>query len=306
MVAVDRLALVEREVAKVIVGKEREVRLLLATLIAGGHALLEGVPGVAKTTLARALASALNVEFRRIQFTPDLLPSDVTGTLVYRDGKFEFVKGPIFANLVLVDEINRASPKTQAALLEAMQERQVTVWGETYRLPEPFMVVATMNPVELEGVYPLSEAQVDRFLSRITLGYPSREEMVEILSRLRTIEEWPVEPVASARDVLEAQRLIWNIHVEDNIKYYIADIVEETRRHPAVRLGGSPRAAIALMQLARANALLEGRDYVTPDDVKSVAHAALTHRVILRPEARLEGLTPEGVVDSVLEKVPPP
>ncbi len=303
---VERLALVEREVAKVIVGKEREVRLLLATLIAGGHALLEGVPGVAKTTLARALASALNVEFRRIQFTPDLLPSDVTGTLVYRDGRFEFVKGPIFANLVLVDEINRASPKTQAALLEAMQERQVTVWGETYKLPEPFMVVATMNPVELEGVYPLSEAQVDRFLSRITLGYPSREEMVEILSRLRTIEEWPVEPVASARDVLEAQRLIWTVHVDENIKYYIADIVDETRRHPAVRLGGSPRAAIALMQLARANALLEGRDYVTPDDVKRVAHAALTHRVILRPEARLEGLTPEEVVDSILEKVPPP
>lgn len=304
--AVERLALVEREVAKVIVGKEREVRLLLATLIAGGHALLEGVPGVAKTTLARALASALNVEFRRIQFTPDLLPSDVTGTLVYRDGRFEFVRGPIFANLVLVDEINRASPKTQAALLEAMQERQVTVWGETYRLPEPFMVVATMNPVELEGVYPLSEAQVDRFLSRITLGYPSRDELVEILSRLRTIEEWPVRPVASAGDVLEAQRLIWSIHVEENVKYYIADIVEETRRHPAVRLGGSPRAAIALMQLARANALLEGRDYVTPDDVKSVAHAALTHRVILRPEARLEGLTPEEVVDSVLERVPPP
>ncbi len=304
--AVERLALVEREVAKVIVGKEREVRLLLATLIAGGHALLEGVPGVAKTTLARALASALNVEFRRIQFTPDLLPSDVTGTLVYRDGRFEFVRGPIFANLVLVDEINRASPKTQAALLEAMQERQVTVWGETYRLPEPFMVIATMNPVELEGVYPLSEAQVDRFLSRITLGYPSRDEMVEILSRLRTIEEWPVEPVASASDVLEAQRLIWSVHVEENIKYYIADIVEETRRHPAVRLGGSPRAAIALMQLARANALLEGRDYVTPDDVKSVAHAALTHRVILRPEARLEGLAPEEVADSVLEKVPPP
>ncbi len=304
--AVERLALVEREVAKVIVGKEREVRLLLATLIAGGHALLEGVPGVAKTTLARALASALNVEFRRIQFTPDLLPSDVIGTLVYRDGRFEFVRGPIFANLVLVDEINRASPKTQAALLEAMQERQVTVWGETYRLPEPFMVIATMNPVELEGVYPLSEAQVDRFLSRITLGYPSRDEMVEILSRLRTIEEWPVEPVASASDVLEAQRLIWSVHVEENIKYYIADIVEETRRHPAVRLGGSPRAAIALMQLARANALLEGRDYVTPDDVKSVAHAALTHRVILRPEARLEGLAPEEVADSVLEKVPPP
>ena len=282
------------------------MRLLLATLIAGGHALLEGVPGVAKTMMARALASALAVEFRRVQFTPDLLPSDVLGTMVYRDGRFEFEPGPIFANIVLVDEINRASPKTQAALLEAMQERQVTVWGVSRPLPRPFMVVATMNPVEMEGVYPLSEAQVDRFLARITVGYPSRDEMVEIMDRLGVIEEWPVRPVATGEDVLEAQRALWGVHVDRNIKYYIADIVEATRRHPNVRLGASPRAAIAMLQLSRALALLEGRAYVTPDDVKQVAQAALSHRIILRPEARLEGATPEDVVADVLSEVPAP
>ena len=287
-------------------GKRGEVRLLLATLIAGGHALLEGVPGVAKTMMARALASALAVEFRRVQFTPDLLPSDVLGTMVYRDGRFEFEPGPIFANIVLVDEVNRASPKTQAALLEAMQERQVTVWGVSRPLPRPFMVVATMNPVEMEGVYPLSEAQVDRFLARITVGYPSRDEMVEIMDRLEVIEEWPIEPAASGGDVLEAQRALWGVHVDRNIKYYIADIVEATRRHPNVRLGASPRAAIAMLQLSRALALLEGRPYVTPDDVKEVAGAALTHRIILRPEARLEGATPEDVVSDVLDEVPAP
>ena len=282
------------------------MRLLLATLIAGGHALLEGVPGVAKTMMARALASALAVEFRRVQFTPDLLPSDVLGTMVYRDGRFEFEPGPIFANIVLVDEINRASPKTQAALLEAMQERQVTVWGVSRPLPRPFMVVATMNPVEMEGVYPLSEAQVDRFLARITVGYPSRDEMVEIMDRLGVIEEWPVRPVATGEDVLEAKRALWGVHVDRNIKYYIADIVEATRRHPNVRLGASPRAAIAMLQLSRALALLEGRAYVTPDDVKQVAQAALSHRIILRPEARLEGATPEDVVADVLSEVPAP
>ncbi len=300
------LALVAEEVSKVIVGKKREVELVLAAMAAGGHVLLEGVPGVAKTMLAKAIASAMALRFSRIQGTPDLLPSDITGTMVYRDGRFEFMEGPIFANIVLVDEVNRASPKTQAALLEAMQERQVTVWGRTYRLPEPFMVIATMNPVEMEGVYPLSEAQVDRFMARVVLGYPSRDEMVEIMERFRVIEEWPVSPVAGAEDVVEARRRIWEVHVDRNIMYYIADIVDETRRHPAVRLGGSPRAALAMMQMARAIALMRGRGYVTADDVKYVAEAALSHRIVLRPEARLEGVEPEDVVRAALDRVPVP
>ncbi len=294
------------EASKVIVGKEEELKIILATMIANGHVLLEGVPGVAKTTIAKAIASSANLEFRRIQFTPDLLPSDITGTMVLDKGEFKFRPGPIFANVVLVDEINRASPKTQAALLEAMQERQVTVWGNTYKLPEPFIVIATMNPVELEGVYPLSEAQVDRFMSKVVIGYPNREETVEILNRLKKIEEWPINPVASKEDILRAMNDIWKIYVDRNIKYYIADIVDATRRYGEVKLGASPRGAIALMQLSRAIALIEGRDNVEPDDVKKVAKAALSHRIILKPEAKMEGLTSEQIIDSVLEKVPPP
>ncbi len=294
------------EVSKVIVGKREEVRLVLATILAGGHVLLEGVPGVAKTTLAKAIASALNLEFRRVQFTPDLLPSDIVGTMMYRNGEFVFNKGPIFTNVLLVDEINRASPKTQAALLEAMQERQVTVWGETYLLPEPFVVLATMNPVEVEGVYPLSEAQIDRFLSKVVLGYPSRDEAVEILDRLSLIEEWPVRPVAGAGDILRARKEIWGIHVDRNLKYYMVDIVEATRRHGSVKLGGSPRAVIAMMLLARALALIEGKSYVTADHVKAAARPALLHRIVLRPEARVAGVDVEQVINEVLDKVPPP
>ncbi len=297
---------VVREVSKVIVGKEEELRLVLAALIAGGHVLLEGVPGVAKTTMAKAVASALNLKFKRIQFTPDLLPADVLGTMVYRDGEFVFKEGPIFTNILLVDEINRASPKTQSALLEAMQERQVTVWGNIYRLPEPFMVLATMNPVETEGVYPLSEAQVDRFLAKIVLGYPTRDEAVEILDRLRHIEEWPIEPVASASDIMRAREEVWKVHVDRNLKYYMVDLVEATRRHSSVKLGGSPRAAISMMLLARALALIEGLDYVTADHVKRAARPALLHRIVLKPEARISGMSPEHIVDEVLDRVPPP
>jgi len=294
------------EAGKIVVGKEEVVATIVEVLVAGGHVLLEGVPGVAKTLIAKTVAGVLGLEFSRIQFVPDLLPSDITGTMVYRGGEFVFHPGPVFTEILLVDEVNRAPPKTQAALLQAMQEREVTVWGETRRLPELFTVIATMNPVEFEGVYPLSEAQIDRFMAKVVLDYPTTEEMVEILSRLQRIEESRVEPVVSREEVLEARRKLWDIHVDENIKRYIVYIVEASRRDPRVLLGGSPRAAISLMQLARARALLEGRDYVTPDDVKAHAHHALDHRIVLRPEARLQGVTPARVVDRVLEQVEPP
>ncbi len=294
------------EVSKVVVGKRDELKLLLATIIAGGHILLEGVPGVAKTLIAKSIAASMNLVFKRIQFTPDLLPSDIIGTYIYREGRFEFQKGPIFADIVLVDEINRASPKTQAALLEAMQEKQVTVWGTTYYLSPVFTVIATMNPVEMEGVYPLSEAQIDRFMAKIYLDYPTVEEMVEILTRLQYIEEWPIKPVVDKEELLEARKNIWNIFVDKNIKYYIARIVEATRENPYVVLGGSPRAAIAIMQIARGLAVIEGYDYVTPDHVKYATKPALLHRIILKPEARLTGVKPEDIIEEALSKIPPP
>ncbi|MEB2837307.1 MAG: MoxR family ATPase [Desulfurococcales archaeon] len=304
--------LVERiiaEISKVVVGKKEEVKLIIASLIAGGHVLLEGVPGVAKTTIARALASATGLEWKRIQFTPDLLPSDIIGVMVLdrRTGEFRFRRGPIFANIVLADEINRASPRTQSALLEAMQERQVTVEGVTYKLPEPFMVIATMNPVEFEGVFPLPEAQLDRFLAKIVIDYPSREELIEIVRRHDIIEEWPVRSVAAADQILGLMSAARGVYVDDVVLEYIADIVEATRRHPLLRLGASPRAAIALAKLSRALALIEGRTYVLPDDVKRVAKPVLRHRITLKPEAEIEGnVLPDDVIDQVLAEVPTP
>ncbi len=296
------------EVGKILVGKEKDVLFILAALVAGGHVLLEGVPGVAKTTMAKAVASALNLKFKRIQFTPDLLPTDIVGTMVYdpKTGEFRLRRGPIFANIVLADEINRASPRTQSALLEAMQERQVTIEGNTLRLPEPFIVIATQNPIELEGTFPLPEAQVDRFLMKLDVGYPTKPETIEMLKRLRTIEEWPVRPVASEKDIMALRAMAWNVHVDESILNYIADIVEETRRHPTVRLGGSPRAAISLLQVSRALALLDGRDYVLPDDVKNAAKPVLRHRIILTPEAEIEGIDPNQVIDEILRKIPAP
>ena len=294
------------EVSKVIVGQGEAIRLTLATILAGGHALLEGVPGVAKTTLAKALAAALGLDFKRVQFVPDLLPSDVTGTYIIRDGRFEFHPGPVFTEILLADEINRAPPKTQAALLQAMQEREVTVLGVTHRLPELFTVIATMNPVEYEGVYPLSEAQVDRFLAKIRMGYPSLEETVEIIDRSWLAEEMPLQAVVSREEVARARAVVRSVKIDRNVKLYIALLVEETRRHPLVRLGASPRGAIALARLASALAVIEGRDYVVPDDVKMAAHAALDHRIILKPEARLSGTEPSTVVDDALERVEPP
>ncbi|MCE4625882.1 MAG: MoxR family ATPase [Desulfurococcales archaeon] len=294
------------ETGKVVVGKRDVIETIVATVVAGGHVLLEGVPGVAKTLIAKAVASSLGLEFKRIQFVPDLLPSDVTGGMIWREGRFELFRGPVFTEILLADEINRAPPKTQAALLQAMQEREVTIMGTTYKLPPLFTVIATMNPVEYEGVYPLSEAQIDRFMAKVVVGYPTVEETVKIIDIQREIERWPVKPVTGREELLRARRQLWDVHVNDNIKAYAALIVEATRRDPRVLLGGSPRAAIAMIQLARAYALLEGRDYVLPDDIKKMAHPALDHRIILKPEARLAGATPSQVVNSALETVEPP
>ena len=300
---------VVEEVSKVIVGKREEIRIILASMIAQGHVLLEGVPGVSKTTMAKALASALNLKFRRIQFTPDLLPADVLGTFIYdqKTGEFRFRPGPIFANIVLADEINRASPRTQSAFLEAMQERQVTVEGQTFKLPEPFIVIATMNPIEFEGVYPLPEAQIDRFIVKVTIDYPSPEEEMEILRRIEVIESWPVRPVAGAKEILALSKLLSKVRVSDEVIQYIVSIVQATRRHPQLRLGASPRAAIALLKLSRSLALMEGRDYVTPDDVKRAAKPVLRHRLVLKPGVELESrVTVDSVIEGILRSVPVP
>ncbi|MGC8983044.1 MAG: AAA family ATPase [Desulfurococcaceae archaeon] len=294
----------------ILIEKEWEVKILVACLLARGHALLEGVPGVAKTTLAKSLARLLNLEFKRVQMTPDLLPADIIGFYVYdqKTGEFRLRRGPIFTNILLVDEINRASPRTQSALLEAMQERQVTIEGVTFKLEEPFMVIATQNPIEMEGVFPLPEAQLDRFLAKVETGYPSTRGFKDLLKRIDEIEAAVEElkPVVSREDVLRAIREVRGVRVDDSIHDYIVSLVEETRKHPAVRLGGSPRAGIAILRLAKAWAYLDGRSYVIPDDVKSVAKPALVHRLILKPEYEVEGFTPARVVDDVLAKTPVP
>ncbi len=302
-------AKVINEVSKVIVGKKFEIRIILASLVSQGHVLLEGVPGVSKTTMAKALASALNLTFRRIQFTPDLLPADVLGTFIFdqRTGEFRFRKGPIFANIILADEINRASPRTQSAFLEAMQERQVTIEGHTFELPEPFIVIATMNPIEFEGVYPLPEAQIDRFLVKVNIDYPTPEEEMEILRRIEIIESWPIRPVATKEEILKVTKMLSKVRVSDAIIKYIVDIVQATRKHPSIRLGASPRAAISLLKLSRSLALLEGRDYVTPDDVKKAAKPVLRHRLLLKPGVELEKrVSVDTIIDSILQSIPTP
>jgi MoxR-like ATPase len=294
----------------ILIEKERELKLITSALLSRGHVLMEGVPGVAKTYTSKALAKLLGLSFKRVQMTPDLLPSDIIGYYVYdqKAGGFVLRKGPIFTNVLLVDEINRASPRTQSALLEAMQERQVTIEGELYKLDEPFMVIATQNPIEMEGVFPLPEAQLDRFLVKVVTGYTTTKGLIEIMKRADEIEEAieSLKPIVTREEVLEEIRRVRNVKIDESIYSYIASIVEETRRHAAVRLGASPRAAIALVKMAKAWAYTSGRDYVIPDDVKTVAIPVLIHRIIVKPELELQGVTAEKVVEEVLSRIPVP
>jgi MoxR-like ATPase len=310
----DSFARVREEVGKAVVGQDGAVTGLIVALLAGGHVLLEGVPGVAKTLLVRTLSRALQLETKRVQFTPDLMPGDVTGSLVYdaRSGDFEFRAGPVFTNLLLADEINRTPPKTQSALLEAMEERQVSVDGESRPLPAPFMVAATQNPIEYEGTYPLPEAQLDRFLLKLVLDLPARDAEVEVVTRHaggfdpRDLEAAGVEPVLDPTTLGQAQRAVAEVTVSPDVLGYIVDLARGTRQSPSVRLGVSPRGATALLRAARAWAWLTGRDFVTPDDVKALAHATLAHRLSLRPEAELEGVSVTAVLESALGAVPVP
>lgn len=296
-------------IERVIVGKRRPVRLTLVALLCEGHVLLEDVPGVAKTMLARALAASLGCSFARVQCTPDLLPSDITGVSVFNQKtiSFEYQPGPILNQIVLADELNRATPRAQAALLESMAERQITVDGVTRRLPEPFMVIATQNPIEHEGTFPLPEAQLDRFLMRLSIGYPSFTDENELLERLRL--EHPLDAlgqVASAEEVVAAQRAIREVFVHEKVRQYLVRIVHATRRHEELALGASPRASIALYRTSQCLAALEGREFVIPDDVKFVAEAILAHRVILSSEARLRGRAVEDIIDDLLGSIPAP
>lgn len=298
------------EVEKAVVGKREMLELVLLGMLADGHVLLEDVPGVAKTLMARSFATAIGADFKRIQFTPDLLPADITGSFIYDQGRstFEFREGPVFTDILLADEINRATPKTQAALLEAMQERQVTVEDKTYPLGAPFLVIATQNPIEHEGTYPLPEAQLDRFILRTTVGYPSAGNEQEMLARrlARKEDEVVLEPLIDGAGFVELQRCLESIHVDDDLGAYMVAVVRATREHPDVAIGASPRGALAILKLARASALLEGRDFVTPEDVKRVAAPALGHRLSLRPELWVRRIHGGDVVASVLDRVPAP
>jgi MoxR-like ATPase len=299
-----------REVRKVVVGQEYVVDVLLAATAVGGHVLLEGVPGVAKTLVANAFARSLGVQFRRVQFTPDMLPSDLTGTMTLRDRDLAFRHGPVFTNLLLADEINRTPPKTQAALLEAMQERQVSVDGTAYPLPEPFVVIATQNPIEYEGTYPLPEAQLDRFLAKLDVRYPNENDERSMLSLAHhgvapaTLDD--VQPVASAADLAAARAEVDATTVSDEVMAYVVALVRRTRDLPSVALGASPRAAVHLLATAKAAARLSGRAFVVPDDVANVAPAVLRHRLQLRPEAELERYTPDNAVDAAIRAVAVP
>ena len=297
-------------ISEVIVGKAAVLERVLIGFLANGHVLVEDFPGLAKTLVARLFAQALDLEFKRIQFTPDLLPSDVTGSFLYdqREGRFEFRRGPVFTQLLLADEINRATPKTQAALLEAMQEAQVTVEGERFALGPPFLVIATQNPIDLEGTYALPEAQLDRFLLRVDVGYPSREEERLILARRRkrAEDEARIPTIVSRAEFLGMQRTLEDVFVSEAVEQYIVDLTQATRHEPRVALGASPRGSLALLKLARAEAALRGRDFVLPDDVKAVAVAALAHRVVLKPELWVTRATPTQVVETLLQQVPAP
>lgn len=290
----------------VIVGKDEAIKLTLIALLCRGHILLEDVPGIGKTTLSKVLAQSLGCVFKRIQFTPDLMPSDVLGVNFFNQkiGTFEFRKGPVFAQVLLADEINRATPRTQSALLEAMQERQATIDGETHPLPEPFVVIATQNPIEMEGTFPLPEAQVDRFMVNVSLGYPSSSEEEQILLRFEKDSLPPVvTSVTNQQEVMEAQQLTASIKVEPNVRKYVVDIVRNTREHSELSLGASPRAGLALYKASQATAAIDGRDFVTPDDVKSAAIPVLAHRLMLTSDARLRNHNTEDIVAQILSTV---
>ena len=306
----DRASRVLDEVERAIVGKRDALELILLALLCEGHVLVEDYPGLAKTMIARSFAQATSLEFARIQFTPDLMPSDVTGSSIFdqRTSEFTFLPGPIFANLLLADEINRAPPKTQAALLEAMQERQVTTEGETRPLPRPFIVLATQNPIEYEGTYPLPEAQLDRFLMRIGVGYPNREHEIEMLTRRldRGEDELGLTSIVDTATLIEMQRALEQVHVSKPIEGYMVDLVAATRASRRLSVGASPRGSLALLKLARAKAAVAGRDFVVPEDVKAIAIPALAHRLTLRPELWVQRVRGEDVVAEALETVPTP
>lgn len=306
----DELKKVVDNVSKVIVGKEDVIRLVLVALLAGGHCLIEDVPGVGKTMLVRAVARSLGCDFRRIQFTPDLLPSDVSGVSIYnqKTQEFEFRPGPIFGQVVLADEINRTSPKTQSALLEALEEHSVSADGITYSLPKPFFVLATENPIEFEGTFPLPEAQLDRFLLKFSMGYPSLEDEVAILSRQQRTTH-PIEDltaVAGPKDILQWRNQVTEVRVEPTVRHYLVRIVQATRNHPSVYLGASPRASLALFKAAQAMAFVNGRDYVIPDDIRYLASYVLSHRILLSADARLSGIDVDKLVEEVLHHIPVP
>jgi len=302
--------LVVNQVKKVIVGKEQVLEKVMLAVLANSHILFEDYPGLAKTLMARSFAMSMGCEFSRIQFTPDLLPADITGTYIYnvKTSEFELRRGPVFTNILLADEINRAPPKTQAALLEAMQERQTTLDGKTHPITAPFIVIATQNPIEYEGVYPLPEAQLDRFLLRLQLGYPNRAEEVEILKRRmeRAQEDVLLEPAADGETILALQKTVEGIHVDDDVLGYVTDIVQATRVQRQIEVGASPRGSLAIFKLARARAVFHGRDYVIPDDVKEVAAPALVHRMIMKAESWVKGVDQRQMVDGILKKIPVP
>src|SRR5436309_2679566 len=306
----DRAARVLDEVERAIVGKRDALELILLALLCDGHVLLEDYPGLAKTLIARSFAQTTSLDFARIQFTPDLMPSDVTGSSIFdqRSAEFRFLPGPIFTNLLLADEINRAPPKTQAALLEAMQERQVTTEGETRPLPAPFVVLATQNPIEYEGTYPLPEAQLDRFVMRVGVGYPSREHEIELLARrlARGEDEIALDTVVDGPTLVAMQRALEQVHVSESIEGYIVDLVAATRSSRRLAVGASPRGSLALLKLSRAKAAVAGRDFVVPEDVKAIAIPALAHRLTLRPELWVQRVRGEDIVAEALETVPTP
>lgn len=299
---------VKKEVHRVIVGKEDIIEFILIAIFAQGHVLMEGVPGIAKTKMANTIAKVLDLEFKRVQFTPDLLPADITGTMVYNMAtkEFELKKGPVFTNILLADEINRASPKTQSALLECMQEKQVTIGNKTYKLPFPFIVLATQNPLEMEGVYPLPEAQIDRFLFKLNVTYPTKEEEIFLIKE-RTYEIENLRKILSAEDILKLSQMAKNeIKISDELIEYIVNIIFATRNHPQVYLGASPRATIALMETSKILALFENRNYVIPDDIKKLSFPILRHRLILTSEAEMGGIKPDKIISDILQSVPVP